>query len=354
MTHPIYESIQLSAKSLAQLKQIYSEIGCTTEITDKRRRENWIIAILNHQSNQLEKVEPKTCTTCPLFKPFNDGTGRGLCCGSDQVSRDHHPQTGDCGHMIEAASNSEANLPQGQEFKHYAEGYIHNGEAWIDIYKDSCLQVCEKLFVYFPQGQADNLSVNLRQGQKAASNLTANLPEGQQRKVSLSVPSSSLTYKPTDHGVGTYEVWDGTEKYGTITMMVDGRWTHSIAPITYGTPYEAAGALIEATEAMQSFSKDIEVDSDYDLDFGIMYRVWKGWELLGTFYRAIDGQWVAQPCQSEQRPRCNTAYIAQLSILALAGLLVVNKENDAKLDKPFDELTETEWQQIKQPELAVA
>lgn len=49
----------------------------------------------------------KTCATCPLFKPFNDGTGRGLCCGIPDTSlvvRNHHQQTQDCLHLIEESS----------------------------------------------------------------------------------------------------------------------------------------------------------------------------------------------------------------------------------------------------------
>ncbi|MDF5729972.1 MAG: hypothetical protein PUP92_18650, partial [Rhizonema sp. PD38] len=76
---------------------------------------------------------------------------------------------------------------------------------------------------------------------------------------------------------------------------------------------------------IESFSDDIEVDSVCDPDFGLMYRVWKSWELLGTFYHALDGKWVTQPCDSDARPRCETANHAQLLILAIAGLLVAGE-----------------------------
>ena len=141
---------------------------------------------------------------------------------------------------------------------------------------------------------------------------------------------------------------------------------------------------------IESFSEDIEVDSVSDPDFGLMYRVWKSWELLGTFYHALDGKWVAQPCESDaretrshedsvraaalrgnlpeksagestlvtelfpqtclqiSRPRCETAYQAQLLILqssgdrifcprdfaAMAGMLVAG-EIEEDLEIPF-------------------
>jgi hypothetical protein len=46
-----------------------------------------------------------------------------------------------------------------------------------------------------------------------------------------------------------------------------------------------------------------EIDSIPDV-FGSLYRVWggeKGINLLGTFYQNIDGFWISQPCNSDQR-----------------------------------------------------
>lgn len=48
-----------------------------------------------------EKTDTKTCADCQLFKSFDDGSSRGLCCGTDTVARAHHKQTGDCLHLIE-------------------------------------------------------------------------------------------------------------------------------------------------------------------------------------------------------------------------------------------------------------
>lgn len=57
MTHNIYSQQQLHSKSLAQLKRIYSEIGCTLEVTDKRYKDAWISAIAQYQSAQLQKID---------------------------------------------------------------------------------------------------------------------------------------------------------------------------------------------------------------------------------------------------------------------------------------------------------
>jgi hypothetical protein len=56
MTYRTYSQQQLRLKSLARLKQIYSEIGCTIEVRDRRCRAAWISAIASHQSAQLQKI----------------------------------------------------------------------------------------------------------------------------------------------------------------------------------------------------------------------------------------------------------------------------------------------------------
>ncbi|MEA5595693.1 hypothetical protein [Rivularia sp. UHCC 0363] len=78
-------------------------------------------------------------------------------------------------------------------------------------------------------------------------------------------------------------------------------------------------------EQAQEIAPEFEIDAVHDSDFGTLYRVWQGMNLLGTYYRAdIDGLWVAQPCCSEKRPRCETPEQAQLLIIAISGLLVVD------------------------------
>ncbi|MBD2249166.1 hypothetical protein H6G26_38690 [Nostoc sp. FACHB-888] len=56
MTHHIYSHQQLQLKSIARLKQIYSEIGCTVEVSDKRCKDAWITAIVNYQASKIQKV----------------------------------------------------------------------------------------------------------------------------------------------------------------------------------------------------------------------------------------------------------------------------------------------------------
>jgi hypothetical protein len=58
MTHALYTTQQLQLKSIACLKQIYSEIGCTTEVNDKRCKDSWISAIVNYQASKIQKLAP--------------------------------------------------------------------------------------------------------------------------------------------------------------------------------------------------------------------------------------------------------------------------------------------------------
>jgi hypothetical protein len=58
MTHAFYTAQQLQLKSIARLKQIYSEIACTVEVSDKRYKNSWISAIVNYQASKIQKVIP--------------------------------------------------------------------------------------------------------------------------------------------------------------------------------------------------------------------------------------------------------------------------------------------------------
>ncbi|MCC5670842.1 hypothetical protein LC653_45605 [Nostoc sp. CHAB 5784] len=58
MTYQIYSQQQLQLKSIARLKQIYSEIACTVEVSDKRCKDAWISAIVNYQASKIQKLAP--------------------------------------------------------------------------------------------------------------------------------------------------------------------------------------------------------------------------------------------------------------------------------------------------------
>lgn len=64
----------------------------------------------------------------------------------------------------------------------------------------------------------------------------------------------------------------------------------------------------------------LEIDSLPDPDFGTLYRLWKSYHFLGSFYQNLDGEWVAQA--GNCRAYCQTEYQAQLVILAVLGLVV--------------------------------
>ncbi|MBD6621205.1 hypothetical protein FNW02_37300 [Komarekiella sp. 'clone 1'] len=60
MTHQINSHQQLQLKSIARLKQIYSEIGCTAYVIDKRCKDAWMNAITRYQASILAKATPAT------------------------------------------------------------------------------------------------------------------------------------------------------------------------------------------------------------------------------------------------------------------------------------------------------
>jgi hypothetical protein len=65
-----------------------------------------------------------------------------------------------------------------------------------------------------------------------------------------------------------------------------------------------------------------EIDGLEDEDFGTLYRLWKSYHFLGSFYQNLDGLWIAQPANSDCSSECDTEYQAQLVILAIQGLVV--------------------------------
>ncbi|QLE47949.1 hypothetical protein FD724_07340 [Nostoc sp. C057] len=72
--------------------------------------------------------------------------------------------------------------------------------------------------------------------------------------------------------------------------------------------------LIEQSDEASEY----EIDSTDDV-FGKLYRVWggeKGINLLGTFYHALDGLWVSQPCNTTVRDRWTSDTQAIAAILA--------------------------------------
>ncbi len=73
----------------------------------------------------------------------------------------------------------------------------------------------------------------------------------------------------------------------------------------------------------QNEAPEFEVDTEYYPDLGTLYRLWQGWNLLGTFYYSDqDNTWVAQPSCSSRESRCDTSDQAQLLIIMCSGLLV--------------------------------
>jgi hypothetical protein len=73
MTYQIYSQQQLQHKSIARLKQIYCEIGCTVEVIDKRCKDGWISAIADYQASNPQKfISPTFVPLTPIEISFYD------------------------------------------------------------------------------------------------------------------------------------------------------------------------------------------------------------------------------------------------------------------------------------------
>ncbi|MBR8839503.1 MAG: hypothetical protein DSM106950_37255 [Stigonema ocellatum SAG 48.90 = DSM 106950] len=138
---------------------------------------------------------------------------------------------------------------------------------------------------------------------------------------------------------------DSLMKRIVLTMLQ--QHSHSINLDSQAIAQAELDAYLE--EQAQEIAPEIEIDSILDRDFGELYRVWHGSQILGTFYQAIDGLWIIQ--SNHAQIRCNTAVEAQLLIVATSGQLVSSAHQtdiDHLLDRPFDELTTSEWERLKQ------
>jgi len=62
MTYPTYTQQHLQLKSIARVKQIYSQIACTVEVSDKRCKDSWITAIAEYQASKIHKVADEQTT----------------------------------------------------------------------------------------------------------------------------------------------------------------------------------------------------------------------------------------------------------------------------------------------------
>jgi hypothetical protein len=64
-------------------------------------------------------------------------------------------------------------------------------------------------------------------------------------------------------------------------------------------------------------SPEFEIDAKKDGDFGPLYRLWKGLQLVGTFYKALDGKWVVQSVKAEVSGKFSTDTQAILILIAI-------------------------------------
>ena len=327
-----FTECDLNIKSVAQLKDAYSQIGCTIEVADKRVKANWVQAILKHQSAQIElvavaeiKVDEQAVAQTELetHVALQAETEANVITTVEISFFDHEVYA--LGKQIAAITHDHSDFQTQRWVAMVGGTEIHRADSWAKCHS--------------------YISWHYLQGTLVAA--PTSIP---------AASSNSLNFKPAlsaNPEKTIYEVFRGVDSLGLVILSECGCWYNSDSDDyvdSYATPYEAAAALLPTSPNLPTTEiPEIEIDSAPDPDFGEMYRVWHGISLIGTFYRAADDKWVAMPCNSNDRPSCNTAAEAQLLIVAIAGLLVADTSDDVVdlLDRPFDELTIAEWQAIK-------
>ncbi|MDF5722178.1 MAG: hypothetical protein PUP91_17160 [Rhizonema sp. PD37] len=293
----------LNIKSVGQLKHVYSQIGCTQVITDKRVKANWVEAILTHQSAQVTK----SWGWVPTKLKLDDS----LCSNKELPQIPAIVQSGSLIFKpVECADAKSAYEVSCGEINYGVIKMLLDG-LWVHAYAPTTkygtpYQSAAALVEAVQVREAKSLDIQVLEhwGENFVVRNNQNGCETRRREYSPRQISRHYVVQP-NHPEPKERCECGDCHYRAAVCK------HQIAVIDHAQ--------------IESLSDDIEVDSVSDADFGLMYRVWKSWELLGTFYHALDGKWVAQPCESDARPRCETANHAQLLILALAGLLVVGE-----------------------------
>ena len=118
MTHIIYSHQQLQLKSIARLKQIYSEIACTVEVSDKHCKDSWISAITDYQSSKIQKLTPAALDEQALAQAELDNyiANQAQAVAPDplrivEISFDHHEYYAD-DKLIASISHDDDHLTQ--------------------------------------------------------------------------------------------------------------------------------------------------------------------------------------------------------------------------------------------------
>ncbi|MBD2563874.1 hypothetical protein [Nostoc foliaceum] len=118
MTYQIYSQQQLHLKSIARLKEIYSEIGCTVEVSDKRCKDAWISAIVNYQASKVQKLTPATSDNQALAQAELDNyiADQAQVVAPEplrivEISFDHHEYYAD-DKLVASISNDDNHLTQ--------------------------------------------------------------------------------------------------------------------------------------------------------------------------------------------------------------------------------------------------
>ncbi len=379
-----FTECDLNFKSVAQLKDAYSQIGCTLDVADKRVKANWVQAILAHQSAQIElvavaeiKVDEQAVAQKELETHIVDQ--------SETVAPEIHTvEISFFDHEVHALGKQIASIthdPDDFQTQRWVvtvgETEIHRADSWAKChsyitwhYKQGTLPFGfavayggkPKFSAVSPvaiEAQVEvqraipgydfclNLGIQFKQrvGSEtgttywyAEANHYYNQP-GRQYKTTSFPKLEGAVAAAVDYlgkcGVDVAFVKQQLIDRKKANFQAENASTdvqsNAFRPASLETvdcintiASEQAVAQEELNEYVevqaQTIAPEIEVDSDIDPDFGELYRVWISYHLLGTFYRALDGSWVAQPARSNVPLRCATSLEAQAAIVTLYGM----------------------------------
>lgn len=97
------------------------------------------------------------------------------------------------------------------------------------------------------------------------------------------------------------------------------RSTHEETQDCVNTIYDEQEEEINQEISQQSLElvPEYEIDSVKHAEYGEVFRLWKRWELVGSFYQSLSGKWIALSMKAEINGRFNTDTQAILILIAI-------------------------------------
>ncbi|WP_230966674.1 hypothetical protein [Nostoc commune] len=301
MTYPTYSQQQLHLKSIARLKQIYSEIACTLEVSDKRCKDSWISAIAEYQASKIQKLSP--------VAPDNQALA--------QTELDHHIATQAIApeplRIVEISFGDHEYYADDKLVASISHDDNHLTQRWVvmvndkEVFRANTLMRCDRF-----------ICTHYKDGSLPVQEKEATPPTTENRIMAhIFNECQNYGFEILDDGIYTHDTEDGKlRKLGQVGCT-NGNWW-----------------VIQDSSGQQQYSNSV-----YDA----VRRLCPSQTSLSM----VDTSFATEPTPEylQHRP------LQQLTSDELQQLLNAEVANcEQLLDRPVDELTSQDWERLREYE----